>query len=113
MRFLMIYTSKDHGDPKPETLAAIGAYGMEMTKAGVLLDTGGIMKPGNGTRVRQTGGKAAITDGPFPETKELIAGYAIVQARSHEEAVEHAKRFMSIAGDGESEILRLFAPGEI
>jgi hypothetical protein len=112
MRFLMIYTSPNH-DPDPEKMKAIGEYGMEMTKAGVLLDTGGMKLPGKGTRVRQANGKATITDGPYPETKELIAGYAIVQARSHEEAIEHAKRFMSIAGDGESEILRLWAPGEI
>ena len=112
MRFLMIYNGADTNPPTPEKMAAIGKFGEESAKAGVLLDMGGIVKTQKATRVVQAGGKFSVTDGPFPETKELIAGYAIIQARSSDEALEHARRFMAIAGDGDSEILRMFGPGE-
>ena len=113
MRFLMIYSAANPAPPSPETMAAMGVYMEESTKAGVLLDTGGMVPPTKGTRVRQSGGKFAVTDGPFPETKELIAGYAIIQARSHDEALEHSRRFMSICGDGTVEILQMFGAGEL
>ena len=112
MRFLMIYNGDETTPPTPEKMAAIGKFGEEQTKAGVLLEMGGIVKTSKATRVKLAGGKFSVTDGPFPETKELIAGYAIVQARSMEEAIEHSRRFMQIAGDGDSEILQLYAPGD-
>src|SRR5687768_15298051 len=107
MRFLMIYNGKHDETPNPEKMAAIAKFGEEQTKAGVLLDMGGIVRTDKATRVVLKSGKFAVTDGPFPETKELIAGYAIVQARSIDEAIEHARRFMVIAGDGDSEILQM------
>jgi hypothetical protein len=77
-----------------------------MTKDGVLLSTGGIAPPG--ARVRSSGGKVTVTDGPFLETKELIGGYAIVQAKSKAEAIEYAKRFLQVIGDdGETEVRQM------
>lgn len=112
MRFLMTYHADDPSPPSPEKMAALGKFTEEMSKAGVLLDTGGILPPSKGARVRLDKGKFSVTDGPFPETKELIVGYAIVQARSKEEAVELCRRFMSIAGDGEGELRQLMGPAD-
>jgi uncharacterized protein YndB with AHSA1/START domain len=85
-------------------MAALGQLIEEMAKAGVLLATDGLQPSSKGARVRISGGKFTVTDGPFTETKELIAGYAIVQARSKAEAIELAKRFLTVMGEGESEI---------
>ena len=76
----------------------------EMTKAGVLLSTEGCQPSSKGARVRLSTGKVTVTDGPFAETKELIGGFAIIQTKSKEEAIEWTKRFLNVAGDGESEI---------
>jgi hypothetical protein len=76
----------------------------DMVKAGVLLATDGLLPSAKGARVRLTNGKFTVTDGPFTEAKELIAGFAIIRVGSKEEAVEWGKRFLEIAGDGESEI---------
>ncbi|HEX3425534.1 MAG TPA: YciI family protein [Acidimicrobiales bacterium] len=70
----------------------------EMTKAGVLLDTAGLRPIEEATRVRLSGGKQTVTDGPFTESKEIIGGYCILQTRTKEEAVEWASRFLSIHG---------------
>jgi hypothetical protein len=112
MRFLMTYTNDDPGPPNPEKMAAIAKLTEEMTRSGVLLDTGGILPLSRGARVQQARGKFTVTDGPFPETKELIVGYAIVQVKSREEAIELSRRFMSLAGDGEGEIRQLFGPAD-
>ena len=69
--------------------------------------------PSKGTQVRLSGGKFSVTDGPFAETKELIDGFALIQAASKQEAIEIARRFMHIAGEGEGEILQVFDPMEI
>jgi hypothetical protein len=106
----MTYTGSDQGPPNPEKAAAIGKFSQEMAKSGVLLDTGGMLPVS--ARLRQTSGKFTATDGPFPETKELIIGYAIVQVRSKEEAVELARRFMAVAGDGEGEVRQLMGPAD-
>lgn len=108
MKFLMTYAGDPKAVPTPEQMAAIGKFGEEMMKAGVVLMTGGLVRPSKGTKIGYTSGKFTVTDGPFPETKELIDGFALIQAKSKEEALEHAKRFMSIAGDGEGEILQVF-----
>ncbi len=79
----------------------------EMAKAGVLLATDGLQPSSKGARVRISGGKFTVTDGPFTEAKELIAGYAIVQVKSKEEAIEWAKRFLKVMGEGESEIRQM------
>lgn len=112
MRFLMTYNGDDTSPPTPEKMAALGKFTEDMMKSGVLVDTGGILPPSKGARLKMNGGKFTVTDGPFPETKELIVGYAIVQVKSKEEAIELARRFMSVAGDGDGEIRQLFGPAD-
>jgi hypothetical protein len=76
----------------------------EMTKAGVLLATEGCLPSSKGVRVRIDSGRFTVTDGPFPETKELIQGFCLMQVKSKQEAVEWGKRFLNVVGQGESEI---------
>ena len=90
----------------------MGALIEDMTKAGVLLATEGCQPSSKGARVRLSKGKLTVTDGPFAETKELIGGFAIIQAKSKEEAIEWTKRFLKVAGDGESEIRLLHDGGD-
>lgn len=80
----------------------------EMTRAGVLLAAEGCQPTSKGARIRIDSGRFAVTDGPFPETKELIAGFCLLQAKSKEEAVEWTKRFLNVVGEGESEIRPLY-----
>lgn len=79
----------------------------EMAKAGVLLAAEGCLPSRLGARVRITHGTHSVTDGPFPETKELIAGMCMLQVKSKAEAVEWTKRFLSVVGEGESELRQL------
>jgi hypothetical protein len=109
----MTYAQTSKTPPTPEQMAAIGKFSQEMAASGVLLMTGGLQRPTKGTQLKLSGGKFTATDGPFAETKELIDGFALVQAKSREEAIELARRFMTIAGEGEGEILQVFDPGEI
>jgi hypothetical protein len=74
----------------------------------VLLATDGLLPTSLGARVRRSAGKVTVSDGPFTEAKEVIGGFAIVQLNSKEEAVELAKHFLAIAGDGEREIRRMY-----
>ncbi|KIF75377.1 transcriptional regulator [Streptomyces sp. 150FB] len=78
----------------PELQERMGALMEEMTKAGVMLDTGGLAPTSEGTRVTWSGGKLSYTDGPFTETKEVIGGYSLVQAKDKAEAIEWTKRFL-------------------
>jgi hypothetical protein len=113
MRFLMMTKGDESssGNPPDERLyAEMGKFIEEMTKAGILLATGGL-EP-NGTRIKSSGGKITVTDGPFAEAKEAVVGFALVEVRSKEEAIEISKRFWSIVGDGEGEIRQVFGPGE-
>jgi hypothetical protein len=112
MRFLMTYVADDKGPPSPEKMAAIAKLGEDAMKAGVLVDQGGIMPLSQGALTRQARGKFSVTDGPFPETKELIVGYAIFDLKSREEAIEMSRRFMEAAGDGETEIRLLFSAAD-
>ena len=87
------------GEPQPgaapseELLAAMGSYNDELKKAGVLMDVAGLLPSAMGRRVRLSGGIHAVIEGPFEESKQLIAGYWILQVQSIEEAVEWAERF--------------------
>jgi hypothetical protein len=104
MRFLSIYKTAERGvPPTTEDIAEMGKLIEEMTSAGVLLATEGCLPSAKGARVRLSGGKLTVTDGPFTESKELVAGFALLQAASKEEAIELTKRFLKIAGDGECE----------
>ena len=112
MRFMMMYRPDANMEtappPKPEQMAAMGGFVEEMIKSGVLLATDGLQPMSKGARVRRGQGKVTVTDGPFVEAKELIGGYAVVQAASKDEAIEIAKRFLAVAGDGETEIRQIF-----
>ena len=106
MRFLCIYKpSRPEGGPTSQKeMAEMGQLIDEMVKAGVLLATEGCQPSSKGARVRLSNGKVTVTDGPFTESKELIAGFALIQVASKDEAVAWTKRFLAVAGDGESEI---------
>jgi hypothetical protein len=108
MKFLMTYEQTAKAPPTPEKMAEIAKFSQESAKSGILLMTGGLQRPTKGTRVNLSRGHFTVTDGPFAETKELIDGFALIEVKSREEAVEVARRFMTIAGDGQGEILAVF-----
>ena len=123
MKFMLIaHATKDSEagrPPDPRMMAAIGQLSEEMSRAGVLVDTGGLMPTAQGASVRLAGGRVTVTDGPFSEAKEVIGGYAIVQVKSKEEAVELARRFWEIHAEilgpaylGEGEIRRMYEPSD-
>jgi hypothetical protein len=85
--------------PSPELQERMGALFEEITKAGVMLDTAGLTPSSEGTRITWSGGKLSATDGPFTETKEVVGGYAILQAKDKAEALEWTKRFLKIHED--------------
>jgi hypothetical protein len=97
MRFMIIVkatTDTEAGILPPESLfAEMAAYHEQLAKAGVLLDANGLQPTSKGWRVRYADGKRSIVDGPFAESKELIAGYTLIQVRSREEALEWSRRF--------------------
>lgn len=97
MRFMIIVkATKDSeaGAMPPESLfAAMATYHEELQKAGALLDASGLHPSSKGWRVKYSGGKRTVIDGPFTEAKELIAGYTLIQVKSREEAMEWARRF--------------------
>lgn len=109
MRYMiLVKATKDSeaGAMPGERLAAeMAAYHEELAKAGVLLDANGLQASSKGWRIRYSGTKREVTDGPFAESKELVAGYTIIQVKSRGEAMEWTRRFPNPAIDGgESEI---------
>jgi hypothetical protein len=102
-------TSESGALPEERLMAAMAHYHEQLAQAGVLLDANGLQPSAKGWRIRYRGGKGTVVDGPFAETKELIAGYTIIQVKSREEAVEWARRFPNPHDeDGEIEIRQLF-----
>ena len=87
------------GGPSPELQQRMGALFEEITKAGVMLDTAGLTPTSEGTRVTWSGGQLSYTDGPFTESKEVVGGYAILQAKDKAEALEWTKRFLQVHED--------------
>ncbi|ANB77249.1 YciI family protein [Paraburkholderia phytofirmans] len=115
MRFMIIVkataVSEAGGPPDDALMAAMGAYHEELAKAGVLLDATGLQPSSKGWRIHYSAGKRTVIDGPFAETKELIAGYTLIQVRSREEAMEWARRFPAPFGEqaeGEIEVRQLY-----
>ena len=109
MRFLSIYTHVETNvPPTPEEIGRMGALIEKGIKAGWLLGTEGCLPSALGARVRQAKGRVTVTDGPFTESKELVGGFAILQANSREEAVELCRQFLEVAGDGECELRQLY-----
>jgi hypothetical protein len=103
MRFMMIVKADKNYEagapPPPELMAAVGKLSEEMIQAGVLLETGGLLPTSKGALINVKKGKLTVTDGPFSEAKEVIGGYAILQCKSKEEAIERARRFMQLHAD--------------
>jgi hypothetical protein len=109
MRFLSIYKTVERGlPPTEEEMTRMGKLIEEGMKAGYLLAVEGCLPSVTGARVRQDDGKVTVTDGPFTESKELVGGLAILQAASKEEAINVAKKFLGVAGDGECELRQLY-----
>lgn len=109
MRFLSIYkTAERTTPPSQEEMARMGSLIEEYMKSGKLLGTEGCLPTALGARVRLSSGKLTVTDGPFTESKEVVGGFAILQADSKEEAVELAKQFLHVAGEGECELRQLY-----
>jgi hypothetical protein len=94
--------------PSKELIERMGSFIEEITKAGVMLATDGLQPSSKGTRVKLSGGKVTVTDGPFAETKELVASYALFQVKTMAEAVEWSTRFLKVLGEGEVELRPIF-----
>ncbi|WP_394835575.1 YciI family protein [Pendulispora rubella] len=116
MRYLCIYKPRKDdelcADPTEAEMIAMGKLIDEMTRAGVLLATEGCAPSAEGARVKRVGGETIVTDGPFAEAKELIAGFCLIQVQTKAEAVEWGRRFLEVVGEGESEIRRLYEPAD-
>ncbi|MFP2897504.1 YciI family protein [Corallococcus sp. 4LFB] len=114
MRFMIIRRADKDTEagvlPDEKLLAAMGAYNEEMVKAGVMLQGEGLHPSSKGARVKFTNGKPAIIDGPFTETKELIAGFTLIQVKSRQEALEWLKRWppSDAGGNVELELRQVF-----
>ena len=90
--------------PSPDLMQRMGAFMEEVTRAGVLVATDGLQPSSKGARVRLQDGKVSVTDGPFTESKELIASYAIFDVPTIQEAIDWTTRFLEVLGQGECEI---------
>jgi hypothetical protein len=97
MRFMMIVKSAERSGPPPKQLMdAVAKLAEEATKAGEMIESGGLASTATGTRVRLSAGKVTVTDGPFTEAKEVFGGYAVFELKSKKEAVERAVGFMEL-----------------
>jgi hypothetical protein len=115
MQFMMIVKANQDSEagvmPSEELLSAMGSYNDQLMKAGALVDLAGLQPSSKGARIKFSGRKTNVTDGPFAETKELIAGYWIIKVKSREEAIEWARRIPPPHGEGEEtevEIRQIF-----
>ena len=113
MKFLSIYKAAErNAPPSQEEMSKMGKLVEDGFQAGWLVSTEGCLPSALGARVRLSTGKLAVTDGPFTEAKELVGGFAILQTNSKQEAIELAKRFLSVVGEGECELRQLYEAGE-
>ena len=117
MKFMMIVKhSEKQGPPPKELMDAIAILAQEEAKTGTMLGNGGLFPTAQGARVRLSGGRVSVVDGPFTEAKEIIGGYAQFELKSKEEAVESAVRFMELhkkywpGWEGETEVRQMFGP---
>ena len=108
MRFMIIGRATRESEagtlPKPEAFEAMGKYNEELVKAGILLAAEGLAPSSKGARVKFSGDKRIVIDGPFTESKELIGGFTIIQVKSLEEAIEWVRRAPNLSPDGEAEV---------
>ena len=116
MRFMTMVKAPEKsplGPPPKALMEAIGKLGEEAAKAGVMVEMGGLLPTAMGARLRLSGGKLTVTDGPFSEAKEVIGGYAVYSVKTKEEAIEWAMRFMNLhkqhwpGWEGETELRQL------
>lgn len=117
MRYMIVVKATKDSEagvmPPEHLLAEMAAYHEELARAGVLVDGNGLRATSQGWRVRHRGASRTVVDGPFTETKELIAGYTIINVRSRAEAIEWTKKFPNPTLDGsdcEIEVRRMFEP---
>jgi len=117
MKFMMLVKGKENSGPPPkELMDAMAILSQEAVQSGTMLGSGGLAPTAQSTRVRLSGGKLTVVDGPFTEAKEVIGGYAQFELRSKEEAIEGAVRLMELhkkhwpGWEGETEIRQIFGP---
>ena len=114
MRFMIIRKADKETEagviPGRDVIDAMQKYHEELERAGVLLQGVGLRASSKGARVKLSGGRPAVTDGPFTETKELIAGFTMIQVNSKEEAIEWARRWPSIDSEAELEVRQVVEP---
>lgn len=117
MKYMTMIQSVENspiGPPPMELMQAIARLGEEASRAGVLVETGGLGPTATGARIRVSGGKIAVTDGPFSEAKEVVGGFAVYDVATKEDAVEWARRFMQLHVDhwkgweGEAQVRPIF-----
>ena len=115
MRYMILVKASARSEagamPEESLIAAMADYHEQLSRAGALLDASGLQPSAKGWRIRYSGGKRTVIDGPFAETKELVAGYTIIQVRSREEALEWTRRFPVPHGedaDAEIEVRQMF-----
>jgi hypothetical protein len=108
MRFIVMGMATKESEaappPKPEEFAAMQKYNEELAKAGILLAAEGLAPTSKGARVKFSGDERTVIDGPFAETKELVAGFTIIEVKSLEEAIEWVKRAPNVSRNGEAEV---------
>jgi hypothetical protein len=106
MRFLL---TTNGGGPAPDEqlYAEMGRFIEELTRAGVLLATGGLDR---GVHMSASGGRVTVTDGPYTEAKETIVSFALIEVRSRDEAIELARRFWAMVGEGEGDVRQVYGP---
>jgi len=115
MRFMIIVKASKDSEagvmPEEKLMAQMAGYHEELAKAGALLDGSGLHPTSKAWRIKYSGGKRIVTDGPFTESKELVAGYTIIKVHSKQEALEWTRRFPNPGGEGaecEIEVRQLF-----
>lgn len=113
MKFLSLYKSVERNTPpSQEEMSRMGKLIEDGFKAGWLIATEGCLPSALGARVRRSGGSLTVTDGPFTEAKELVGGFAILRTNSKEEAIQLAKEFLQVVGEGECELRQVYEASE-
>src|SRR5258705_4438445 len=113
MKFLSLYKSAERNTPSSqEEMARMGKLIEDGFKAGWLVATEGCLPSALGARVRRSGKNTTVTDGPFAESKEIVGGFAILRTNSKEEAIELARQFLQVVGEGECELRQVYEEGE-
>src|SRR5262249_46937556 len=119
MRYLVMVKYNENAAPPPQTLLdALAKNRQEAKQAGALVEVGGLFPSAVGARVRLSGGRLTVTDGPFTETKELVGGYSVYEVEAKQDAIDWTYRFMRLfaehwpAGECEAEIRQIFEPPE-